>query len=218
MDNGFVKFYRKMTEWKWYTHETTFRVFIHLIFKAQWEDKYVDGILLKRGQVKTTWKEIASELKILDKRNQPARQPVRTALKNLKSTNDITTKKTNKGTIITINNYNKYQNLTNNLTNKKTKTNQQPNQQPNQPYNKENKEIKESIYIHKIPNVSDVYIYIYNNYFNKYKTDKDRFLAVNSFLEYYQKEGHKLSKDWKKVFDFWIDFENCMKEIKENGG
>lgn len=130
---GFFKVYRKIIEWEWYTHPTTFRVFFHLIAIANHEDKKWRGQVIKRGQVVTSQDKIAVALGFVDKKNQPARQPIRTALSNLQKTNDITIKTTNKYSIITVNNYNKYQtsNQQNSkkVTNKKRKNNQQPNHQ-----------------------------------------------------------------------------------------
>lgn len=204
MDKGYIKLFRKMTDWKWYTHETTFRVFIHLLFKANWEDK--NG--LKRGQVYTNWKEIATELKIFDKKNKPSRQPVRTALNNLKLTNEITIKKTNKGSIITINNYNDYQDQTTKKTNKNEKINQQPNHQSNQTINKEEKEEKNNIYILYIPTQEEIIKQL-----AIYDLPGDKLLNYTTeFQNFYIKHGAKLKKDWQELLRDWM---NDLKKIKE---
>jgi len=214
MDKGYIKLFRKITKWQWYTHETTFRVFIHLLFKANWEDKIVNGIHLKRGQVITNWREIATELEILDKNKKPARQPIRTALKNLKSTNDITTKKLNKGTIITINNYNNYQDITNKTTNKKIETNHQPNHQPNQPINKEEKEEK-NIYIYIIPTEQEVI-----NYLQGYNLANIQKTALE-FIEFCKKYGHKLGHEWHDLLRYWVNYNKRLGTLetleKKNG-
>ena len=209
MEKGFIKLFRKMKDWKWYTHPTTMRVFIHLLFCANWEDKKVNGVELKRGQVLITWKQIANDLKILDKNNKPSRQPVRTALKNLKLTNDITIKKTNKGSIITINNYNNYQDLTTNPTNKDRKTNQQLNHEPNQ-HTKEEKNINNNIYIFIKPSRKEV---------------ADYFLELNStldskeFYDYFEENGwticNKIMKDWKAAVRSWINLNTSVKEQQD---
>lgn len=217
MEKGFIKLFRKLKDWKWYTHPTTMRVFIHLLICASWEDKTVNGLKIKRGQVLITWKEIAEDLKIYNKNNKPSRQPVRTALKNLKLTNDITIKKTNKGSIITINNYNNYQDLTTNLTNKKGKINQQPNHEPNQLYTKEEKNIKNNIYIYNTPDKKLVVKEIVDLQDPKNYKPFDVYVDMaDAFLDYFVKEGHKLDPDWKKVLRFWLNFEKNLKELQND--
>ena len=211
MEKGFIKLFRKLKDWKWYTHPTTMRVFIHLLLSAAWEDKNVNGVYIKRGQVLTTWKEIAEDLKLYNKNNKPSRQPVRTALKNLKLTNDITIKKTNKGSIITINNYNNYQDLTTNLTNKNRKINQQPNHKPNQPITKEEKNINNNIYIFIKPSREEV-----ANYFVVNKSNLD----PNEFYDYFEKNRwkirNKIMTDWKAAVKSWINLNTNLKELQND--
>ena len=107
-----------MTEWEWYTDGNVFRVFMHLLLTANPEDRKWKGIVVKRGQVVTGRKALAEVLGLSE-------QQVRTALEKLKSTNEITSKTTNKFTIITICKYDSYQS-------KKRTTNQRNNQQDNQ--------------------------------------------------------------------------------------
>ena len=108
-NGGFIKLHRKITEWEWYTHETTFRVFFHLLISANYESKNWRGQTIKRGQLVTSQDKIALALGYVDSKGKPKRQPIRTALSNLQKTGEITTKTTNRYTIITIKNYNKYQ-------------------------------------------------------------------------------------------------------------
>lgn len=101
-DTGFVKFHRKITEWEWYSDANTFRVFFHLILTANYEDKKWQGITIKRGQRVSSYEKIAEELKLSIKQ-------VRIAIDKLKRTNDVAIKSTNRYSVFTVVNYNKYQ-------------------------------------------------------------------------------------------------------------
>lgn len=133
-----VKFHRKIEQWEWYTDANTFRVFFHLVLKANWEDGKWKGYDVKRGQRVTSPDKIATELGL-------TRQKVRTALDHLISTNEITIETTNKFTVITVANYESYQSKEKELTSKTPTNKQTNNKQANQQIttNKNNKELKE---------------------------------------------------------------------------
>ena len=52
MAEGWIKLYRKITEWEWYTVPSMAHLFIHLLFLANQKDKRWKGILIKRGRDK----------------------------------------------------------------------------------------------------------------------------------------------------------------------
>lgn len=119
---GWVSFHRKIEEWEWYTDPNVFRLFFHLVLKANHKDGKWKGKEIKRGQLITGRKILAKQLNM-------GEQQVRTAINKLKSTNEITIKPTNKFTLVTIVNYDLYQcndaELTNKITNEQPTTNQQ---------------------------------------------------------------------------------------------
>lgn len=121
MSNGFVIFHRSFLEWEWYDDQNVKSLFIHLIIKANHKDKVWRGIEIKRGQLVTSSLVLAQELGL-------TRQQIRTALNKLKSTNEITTKATNKNTLVTVTNYDFYQSKGSSPTNKATNkaTSEQP--------------------------------------------------------------------------------------------
>ncbi len=99
---GFIKIDRNIINWRWYGDDNTFRVFFHLLLKANFKDGEFETHTIKRGQLVTGLKALSEELSL-------SIQQVRTALRHLKITNEINIKTTTKYSIITINNYNKYQ-------------------------------------------------------------------------------------------------------------
>ncbi len=102
VNEGYIKLYRKMMKWGWYTDTNTKCVFLHLLFMACYEPCFFKGIYLEPGQVITTVKEISEGTNI-------STRSVRTSLERLKSTNELTIKTTNKYSVITLNNYTDYQ-------------------------------------------------------------------------------------------------------------
>lgn len=107
-----------MVEWQWYKVPEMVHLFIHLLFIANHKDGDWQGIKIKRGQVVTGRKTLSVTTGISE-------QSIRTCLTRLKSTSEITIKSTNKFSIITICNYDKYNT-------EKAPTNQHINQPANQ--------------------------------------------------------------------------------------
>ena len=100
--NGFIKLHRRLMDWEWYSDPQTLVLWITLLLMAEW----VNGGSPAPGQIITTQKELA-ELTGL------TRQQIRTALKHLESTNEITTASTKDGTkaatLITIEKWTSFQ-------------------------------------------------------------------------------------------------------------
>ena len=102
MDEGYIKLFRSMTSWEWYQDANTTRVFLHLLLNANWEDSRYRGYEIPRGSVVTGLHALSESLGISIK-------SVRTALKHLKSTGEVTIQTTNRFSVVTIANWEKFQ-------------------------------------------------------------------------------------------------------------
>jgi len=102
MDTGWIKLHRKVIKWEWYSDGNTFRVFMHLLLTANYEDSRYKGYLIPRGSVVTGYPSLAKTLGI-------SIQNVRTAFSHLKSTGEITVKSTGKFSVVTLIKYEDYQ-------------------------------------------------------------------------------------------------------------
>ncbi len=116
---SFITVDRKILKWEWYQDVKVFHLFLYFLLRANWEDGRWKGVDVKRGQLITGRLQLSKDTGLSE-------MEIRTCLKKLKTTNEITTKVTNKYTIITVCKYDVYQN-------RYDSNNQQINQQINQP-------------------------------------------------------------------------------------
>ncbi len=101
---GYVLFWRSFIEWEWFTEVNTCHLFQYCIFRANHSNTEWRGIAIKRGSFITSLDSLAVATGLT------VRQ-VRTALKNLKMSKEIEVQTTNRYSIITVKNYNLYQNV-----------------------------------------------------------------------------------------------------------
>ena len=180
--SGYVKIHRKLIQWGWYKNSVVKDTFLHLIFTANFKDMPWEGITIKRGQVVTSYESLANDLGF-------SIQQVRTAIKKLRSTGEITTQATNRYTIVTVVNFDDYQstdeNLTDEITSNATNKQQTNNKQitNNQQQRKKDKKDKNDKNIKK---------YIYGE-FNNVKLTNDEYEKLKANLPNYQDYIEKLS-------------------------
>lgn len=183
--DGWIKLHRQFLSWEWWDDINTSRLFLFCLLKANHEDKNWSGIEIKRGQFISSLSKIADECKL-------SQQQTRTSLNKLISTNEITRKATNKFTLISLVNYNKYQNINkqdNKQPNKQVTNEQQTNnKQITTTKNYKNyKELKEDNIYPQIENLEQIqnlvinfYDYQYQHYpiqLREYKTNRDKLYA-----------------------------------------
>lgn len=101
-NQGWVKAYRQLLDWEWYTDVPTFKLFLHLLLIVNREPQQWRGKTLSSGSVVTSISALASGSGLSD-------MQVRTALKHLQKTGEISKNVTNKNTVIILRNYAKYQ-------------------------------------------------------------------------------------------------------------
>mgnify|MGYP000904529911 CR=1 FL=1 len=150
IENGWIKLNKKILKWGWYSDVNVKITFLHLLLVANYEEGEYLGQKIKRGQavigLKATSKKIGISI-----------QNLRTALEKLEKSGEITRKSTNKFTLVTIENYSKYQDreaVSNNNANKRLTNDQQTtNKRPtNDQQHLRNKEYKNN------KNIRNIYI------------------------------------------------------------
>ena len=121
MKNGWIKIHRKILDWEWWDDYATRNVFLYLLIMANHEDGYWKKIPVKRGQIIIGRDSLA-------RKNGLEVQPTRRSLNNLQTSQQITIKTTNKYSLVTLLNYDSYQQTNQQVTRKPT--NKQPANQP----------------------------------------------------------------------------------------
>lgn len=108
-ETEYIKLFRKITTWEWYSDPVTKIVFFHCLIKANWKPVTWHGIQLNPGEFIETNENIAKE-------NGISVQNVKTAISHLKKSGELTCRKSGKFRIITVSNFNKYQGANRKLT------------------------------------------------------------------------------------------------------
>lgn len=100
--NGYIKIFRSLTEWEWYTDGPTVRVFLHLLLSVNWKDAKLKGITIKRGSMLTSYEIIGRALNL-------SKKQVRRALENLEKTKNVARQRALKGLLVTVENFDRFQ-------------------------------------------------------------------------------------------------------------
>lgn len=100
---GFIVVYRDILQWEWYTDVNTAHLFIHCILKANHADANWRGIEIQRGSFITSLQKLSTETGLTVKQ-------VRNSLEKLEKTGEVANCSTSKYRIVTIKNYDVYQN------------------------------------------------------------------------------------------------------------
>lgn len=137
---GWIKLHRKIQDWQWHDNPMMVSLFVHILLLANHEEHIWHNQVVKPGQFITGRKSL-SRLTGLSE------QSLRTCIKRLKSTNEITIKSTSQFSVITIINWEQYQStsekstneITTKLTNNQPATNQRLTTNKNDNNNKNDK-------------------------------------------------------------------------------
>lgn len=199
-EKGFIKIYRNLTNWEWYLDVNTTKLFIHCLLMANWEDKEWKGIVVKRGSFITSLNKLSLGCGLTNRQT-------RTSLEKLILTNNVTSKATNKYRVITIPNYETYQqsdkqsvsqttsNMTSNTASKATTTKEELRRKEYKNNIKEKINKKEKF---EKPTLKEVKEYIKEKKFN---------VSAEGFIDYYESNGWKVGKNqmknWKATINGW---------------
>lgn len=154
MNGGYIKLFRSLLSWEWYKDIPTKVLWIHILLNASFEDRKYKGIDVPRGSLLTSVRELADQTGLSERK-------IRTALVHLQNSQNLTQKATNKGTLITIENYEFFQGMP---SQSDTQIDEQPTHDrhtTDTPIEKEGKNVR--VYITKELRDTNNNNYIYNN-------------------------------------------------------
>ena len=137
-DGGFLKVYRSMLTWEWHDDPLTMATWIYCLMRANYETVKWHGEIIKAGQFITSLGHMAKDIGITVSQ-------LRTCIKRLKSTSNIASQSTSRGTLITVANYGLYQSAGEKVTSHLTSTLASESQADDKPLttDKEREERKE---------------------------------------------------------------------------
>jgi hypothetical protein len=177
-----------MLDWCWHKDPNTFSLFVHLILAANIKPKKWKDIVVERGQIVTSISKL-SELTGLTLKQ------TRTALNHLKGTKEVAIKTTPKYSIITINNYEKFQQGSKYSANKGHSEGKVRANKGQQLKNSKNVRKKER---ESIPSFSDVEQFVRTENLN---------VDAKKFFDYYEKRKWQITDkpidDWKSLVRTW---------------
>lgn len=99
---GFILIHRKLLDWEWYKNINTKVLFLHLLLKANYAPSKHEGQVIQRGELMTSYPLLSAETGLSVKE-------IRTALNHLNGAGITAVRKMPKYSIISIKNYNQYQ-------------------------------------------------------------------------------------------------------------
>jgi archaellum component FlaD/FlaE len=198
--SGWIKLHRQITDWEWYDDHNTFRLFMHLLLKANHKERSYRGVKIEVGCVMTG-------RELLSKETGLSVQQIRTCLERLKSTNEITIKSNKQGTIIQVVKYKDYQVTTNESTTNQPTSNQQVTT------NKNVKKEKNDNNTFTPPSAIEVLDYC---------IERKNFVNAETFIDFYESKGWMVGrnkmKDWKACVRTWekSNTEQPKQEIEDH--
>lgn len=180
--DGYIKLHRQIIEWGWYEDANTFRLFIHLLLKANYYDSEFKGRTVKRGQRFTSISNLAKEIKLSDK-------AIRISLDKLIKTNEVVVNGANNGTMITVCKYDIYQG--NSETKGQTKGERKGKRRAT---NKEEEEIEEKKEIKYT-------VLSFEDFWKKYPNKKSKEVAKTSFEKVPENERAMIKNTLQSFID-----------------
>lgn len=96
--------HRQLLDWEWFDNSQMVHVWIYFLLKANYQDGKWHGIDVPRGSLITSLDTISKDTKL-------SIREIRTCLNKLKKTGEVTIKTTNKFSVVTICNYDKYNSI-----------------------------------------------------------------------------------------------------------
>lgn len=215
-DNAYIYLRKKILDWQWYNDTPTRSVFIHCLLRASWKETEYKGFKYGRGQLIDSNETMARDLGI-------SIQNVKTAIKHLIGSGELTSLKVGNKRIITVVKYDMYQqtNLSANL----ELTSSQPQTNLELTSYKEYKEIKEDKEVKKkdLLNISDDIFNRPSDTDKKHESPYQEYLDLwNSLKSYGIAPLRAISEQRAKLLKPRLEmygkdsFAECIEQIKQS--
>ena len=187
---GWIKLHRALQDWEWKNSPKHVAVFVDILINVNHKDASYRGVKIPAGSMTTSYGAMSN-------RTGVSIRGIRTVLKDLKSTHEVTQTTTSKYSMISVTNWDKYQSV-DTVDDKQTTSKRQANDKQTTTNKNEKNEKNEKNIQSGNPTICEEVI----NYLNK-KTNKNfrhTTKKTQSFINARIKEGYSL-QDFKKVID-----------------
>lgn len=211
LESGYIKLYRSLLNWEWYDDINTKTVFLHLLLTVSIAESQWHGITVPRGSRVSSYAVLAKETRLTERQ-------VRTAISHLEMTGELTRYKHPKFTVFAINNYDKYQLLTDKTTGQRQGNDKVTTGQRQQ--NKKIEEDKEDNYLSFLdaekeknapPTFEEIQKYAEEN---GIETDLKRFYSYYEQHQWKTKNGDDIT-DWTATLRYWEKRDGEFKKKKK---
>jgi hypothetical protein len=199
---GWIKLHREILKWEWFQEPAMVQFYIYLLASASHNEYSWKGRTYKMGELPFGFRAASEQTGL-------SAQTVRTCVKRLKSTHEITIESSPQGSVITILNWDKYQLLTNDLTNDQQTINKRSTLTKNvkNDKNEKNKLVNETLRC--LPPVKSSFELLAHEVMELWNaTCQDysmpRIITLNEKRKKKFREAYKEFKsidDWKKIFE-----------------
>ena len=210
LGSGYIKLYRSLLNWEWYDDINTKTVFLHLLLTVSIAESQWHGITVPRGSRVSSYAVLAKETRLTERQ-------VRTAISHLEMTGELTRYKHPKFTVFAINNYDKYQLMTD-----KTTEQRQGDDRETTGWRQQYKKIeedKEDNYLSILdaenqnfpPTLEEIRLF----------AEQERIhIDVQKFYDYYTERDWKTKngnfiRNWKKTLQYWGETEGTPHKGKK---
>lgn len=211
LESGYIKLYRSLLNWEWYDDINTKTVFLHLLLTVNIAKRQWHGITVPCGSRVSSYAVLAKETRLTERQ-------VRTAISHLETTGELTRYKYPNFTVFAINNYDKYQLLTDETTGQRQGNDKVATGQRQQ--NKKIEEDKEDNYLSFLdaekeknapPTFEEVQKYAEEN---GIETDLKRFYSYYEQHQWKTKNGDDIT-DWTATLRYWEKRDGKFKKKKK---
>jgi len=208
--SGYIRLHRQILKWEWWSNPNTFRLFIYLLLKANYNDQKFEGQVIRRGQLVTSIPRLSQDTALTPRQ-------VRVALDHLKLTGEVTDCHNFKYRIITISKYDEYQ--TNDRLNGSLMTDKRQTDDRLMTASKEiNKDNKEKNNIKPLkrfvpPTLEEI---------EEYCHERQNHVSPYRFFDYYESVGWcvgktgRQMKDWKAAVRTWERSEQTERDYRND--
>lgn len=210
LESGYIKLYRSLLNWEWYDDINTKTVFLHLLLTVSIAESQWHGITVPRGSRVSSYAVLAKETRLTERQ-------VRTAISHLEMTGELTRYKHPKFTVFAINNYDKYQLMTD-----KTTEQRQGDDRETTGWRQQYKKIEED----KEDNYLSILDAESKNFpptleeIRLFAEQEGIHIDVQKFYDYYTERDWKTKngnfiRNWKKTLQYWGETEGTPHKGKK---